>query len=203
MVGIYKITSPSNKIYVGQSIEIEKRWKRDYFTLNCKTQTKLYNSLKKYTPQNHKFEVIEECKVEELLERETYWKIHYRVLETPSLCCRLDGKGGKLSEETKSKISKSNKGISRNKGIPKSKEQKAKMSDAVKNRIYTPERLSKMSNSMKGKNTRGIICINTGQIFNSTRQGAEEMGYKERTISAILLGNSKKTRRGHTFSYLT
>jgi group I intron endonuclease len=203
MIGIYKITSPSNKIYVGQSIEIKKRWKRDYFTLNCKTQTKLYNSLKKYTPHNHKFEVIEECKTEELLERETYWKIKYRVLETPSLCCRLDGKGGKLSEETKLKISKSNRGISRNRGISKSKEQKSKMSDAVKNRIYTPERLSKMKNSMKGKNTRDIICINTGQMFNSIRQCAEKMGYKERTISAILLGNNKKTRRGHTFSYLT
>lgn len=201
MVGIYKITSPSNKIYVGQSIEIEKRWKRDYFTLNCKTQTKLYNSLKKYTPQNHKFEVIEECKVEELLERETYWKIHYRVLETPSLCCRLDGKGGKLSEETKSKISKSNKGISRNKGIPKSKEQKAKMSDAVKNRIYTPERLSKMSNSMKGKNTRGIICINTGQIFNSTRQCAEEMGFNERGIGNVLTGYAQ-TYKKFKFKYI-
>ena len=48
-----------------------------------------------------------------------------------------------------------------------------------------------------------IICINTGQIFNSIRQCVKEMGYKERTISAILLGDNKKTRRGHTFSYLT
>jgi predicted GIY-YIG superfamily endonuclease len=24
--GIYKITSPSGKIYIGQSIDIEKRW---------------------------------------------------------------------------------------------------------------------------------------------------------------------------------
>lgn len=27
MIGIYKITSPSNRIYIGQSIDIEARWK--------------------------------------------------------------------------------------------------------------------------------------------------------------------------------
>ena len=47
-IGIYKIVSPSEKIYIGQSINIEKRWEKNYKTLKCKTQTKLYNSLKKY-----------------------------------------------------------------------------------------------------------------------------------------------------------
>jgi len=55
----------------------------------------------------------------------------------------------------------------------------------------------------KGKNNKNIICITTGQKFNSIRQCAVEMKYKERTITAILLGKNKKTRRGHTFSYLT
>ena len=37
-IGIYKITSPSNKIYIGQSINIERRFK-EYKTLkNCKFQ---------------------------------------------------------------------------------------------------------------------------------------------------------------------
>jgi group I intron endonuclease len=79
MIGIYKITSPTSKIYIGQSTDIEKRWK-DYFTLaRCKSQTKLYNSLKNHGYQNHKFEVIEECSENNLLERENYWKIYYKV----------------------------------------------------------------------------------------------------------------------------
>lgn len=111
MVGIYKITSPSGKIYIGQSINIEKTWKYRYKNLNaCKRQTILYNSLKKHGYENHTFEVIEECNEYKLLERETYWKEYYKVLEIPSLCCRMDGRGGKLSEETKQKISKANKG---------------------------------------------------------------------------------------------
>lgn len=105
MIGIYKIVNPNGKLYIGQSTNIEKRW-RDYKTLHCKGQTKLYNSLKKHGFENHKFEIIEECDVDILEERETYWKLFYKVLEIPSLCCRIDGISGYLSQETRDKISK-------------------------------------------------------------------------------------------------
>jgi len=111
MIGIYKITSPTNKIYIGQSTDIEDRWKR-YNRLNCKRQPRLYNSLIKYGSKNHKFEVIEECEVDNLLERETHWKIFYKVLDIPSLCCRIDGREGFLSQETKDKMSLNKLGVS-------------------------------------------------------------------------------------------
>lgn len=69
MIGIYKITSPSNKVYIGQSIDVENRLKRyKYFV--SKKQTRLYYSILKYGYDNHTYEVVEECKVEELNERE-------------------------------------------------------------------------------------------------------------------------------------
>ena len=43
MIGIYKITSPSNKIYIGQTTNYKKRL-GDYYNLNCINQIKLYNS---------------------------------------------------------------------------------------------------------------------------------------------------------------
>ena len=64
-IGIYKITSPSKKIYIGQSIDIEYRWK-SYKRLHCQTQTKLYNSLKKYGSDKHKFEILQLCDKEQL-----------------------------------------------------------------------------------------------------------------------------------------
>jgi group I intron endonuclease len=110
-IGIYKITSPTNKIYIGQSINIEKTWKYRYKNIEgCKKQPKVYRSLKKYGYDTHKFEIIEECSEDKLLERETYWKNYYKVLDIPSLCCRIDGRSGRLSEETKSKLSKALKG---------------------------------------------------------------------------------------------
>ena len=113
MIGIYKITSPSKKIYIGQSTNIEQRWEDYNKMIRCKRQTILYNSLKKYGPKNHTFEIIEECDELQLLERETYQKNYYKVLDIPSLCCRMDGRGGRLSKETRQKMSDSKMGIAR------------------------------------------------------------------------------------------
>jgi len=72
MVGIYKIISPTNKIYIGQSTNIENRWIK-YKCLDCKVQIKLYRSLIKHGYDNHTFEIIEECTEDLLNEREIYW----------------------------------------------------------------------------------------------------------------------------------
>lgn len=78
MVGIYKITNNKNrKIYVGQSIDINDRWKQHkYKAFNSKE--KGYNSaihlaFRKYGIENFSFEVIEKCQQDELDEKEQYW----------------------------------------------------------------------------------------------------------------------------------
>ncbi len=70
--GIYKITSPNGKIYIGKSINIEKRWNA-YKLYNCKGQRQLYNSLKKYKYENHIFEIIHICEKEKLDDAESYY----------------------------------------------------------------------------------------------------------------------------------
>lgn len=108
IIGIYKITSPSGKIYIGQSVNINVRWYKDYKNLHCKGQTKLYNSLIKYGWDKHIFEVIEECKLECLNDRELYWKKHYvKQLGWGKMMFLMlnDGKGGNKSKETKTKMS--------------------------------------------------------------------------------------------------
>ena len=49
--GIYKITSPTGKIYVGLSVNTHKRWSK-YKRLECINQRKLYNSFKKHDVKN-------------------------------------------------------------------------------------------------------------------------------------------------------
>lgn len=163
MIGIYKITSPNNKVYIGQSIDIERRFKK--YKNNCRTQIKLKRSFNKYGVESHKFEVIEECEISELNNRERYWQEYYDVLNN-GLNCRLtetNDKSGKLSEETKLKLSKSKIGIpSPMKGIKFSDERKEQMRQIMigkmkgdKNPMYgrkhsntTKEKISK---SKKGK----------------------------------------------------
>ena len=114
IIGIYKITSPTGKVNIGQSTNIYKRW-QSYKGLYSSTvkQPRLYNSLTKYTPEAHIFEVIEECSVGILNERERFWQDYYEVLGPKGLNCRVTGtedKSGYVSDETKQKQSVIRKG---------------------------------------------------------------------------------------------
>jgi group I intron endonuclease len=136
IIGIYKITSPSGKIYIGQSINIHLRWERDYYTLQCKGQPKLYNSLKKYGYEYHTFEIIEECLIEYLNTKERYWQDKFSVLSGNGLNLKLtstNDRAGKHSFITKQKMSKfwneyykNNDGP--NRGVKQSKETRLKKS---------------------------------------------------------------------------
>lgn len=112
MIGIYKITSPRGKVYVGQSRNIERRRKRYHALRDCKGQPKLYNSIVKYGFSEHVFEVLEECLVEELNRRERYWQDFYNVLEGGLNCVLVpaDGLTKVLSAETLSNMSKAKLG---------------------------------------------------------------------------------------------
>jgi group I intron endonuclease len=72
IIGIYKIISPSGKLYIGKTKNFENR-KKQYQNLKLKNQRKLFYSFQKYGYINHKFEMIEECKYDKLNNREKYW----------------------------------------------------------------------------------------------------------------------------------
>jgi len=56
---IYKLISPSEKCYIGQTININKRLSEYRTFHNCKNQSKLFNAIKKYGFENFKHEIIE------------------------------------------------------------------------------------------------------------------------------------------------
>lgn len=114
-IGIYKVTSPSGKTYIGQSVDIERRFKHYANLNNIKGQIKVYHSMKKYGYENHTFEMIEECTLDELDSREIYWISYYQsniiglnISEGGNTLGKLN-KGKKRSEETKQKISATKK----------------------------------------------------------------------------------------------
>lgn len=82
MIGIYKITNKiNNLVYIGQSVNIERRWKAHKnrpFNENAKEYNiPLYKDIREYGLNNFNFEVIEECLKEELNEKEQYWIQYY------------------------------------------------------------------------------------------------------------------------------
>lgn len=77
-IGIYKITNLVNgKFYIGQSINIENRWKKHKQISNQENSPcynyPLYRSIRKYGIDNFSFEIIEICEKKDLNDREIYW----------------------------------------------------------------------------------------------------------------------------------
>ncbi len=111
--GIYKITNPNGKVYIGQSVWIERRFWA-YKKRNAPKQYKLDKSFKKYGVENHIFEMIEECLVELLNERERHYQDFFEcITREKGLNCVLTqtvDRSGFMCDETRKKISKGNKG---------------------------------------------------------------------------------------------
>jgi hypothetical protein len=102
---IYKITSPANRIYVGQTNDFRKRLNAHKGSMKRKSSNViLINSFKKYGFDEHDFEIIEECDDSILDEREIYW---IEKLNTFNNCLGMnmtlggDGQRGKLDERRK------------------------------------------------------------------------------------------------------
>ena len=115
MIGIYKIKNKVNgKVYIGQSIRIEKRWIDHKKTLRSNSHRNIYlqNAWNKYGEENFIHEIIEECDISELNDKEIYWIKYYN--STDSSCgYNLDKGGGcnkEISDITREKLSISHKG---------------------------------------------------------------------------------------------
>ena len=84
MTGIYKITNLiTNMSYIGQSLNIEKRWneeKRRAFLKNDKSYNyPLSKAFRKYGLKNFSFEILEECSQDLLNEKEKFYISKYNT----------------------------------------------------------------------------------------------------------------------------
>lgn len=102
------ITSPTNRIYVGSTNDVEYRIRQYKGMYDCH-QRKLYNSLKKYGWENHIFEIIWAGELCEMLKYEYLLGHHLDVLSTHTgMNCKLPIWGEKpicYSEDTLKRMS--------------------------------------------------------------------------------------------------
>ena len=147
MIGIYKIINPKGKVYIGQTIDYDRRL-RHYRLLKCKQQPKLYASLVEYGYSNHKVSLIKECAIEELTKWERHFQEMYKSVGTNGLNCILvkdEHFTGGHSEESKKKISDSLKGRNF------TNKHKENISEANRNRIITEEHRINLGNGNRGR----------------------------------------------------
>ena len=163
-VYIYKITNPSGKIYIGQTINLNNRIKY-YISYKCKRQALLYNSLIKYKFDQHTIEIIDECwsginnNIANI--REQYWIKEHDSYKN-GLNLTIGGKGNLLpSQETKYKISTTLKGnIPWIKGKKHTLTTKQKISEKLSGdkhpffgKEHTSETKEKIRKSLTGRTT--------------------------------------------------
>lgn len=202
IIGIYKITNPKGKIYIGQSIDILKRFNQ-YKLLHCKAQRKLYNSLLKYGVDKHLFEIIIECDILELNENERYYQEIYFCLGMKGLNLCLvnsNSRSGKHSEETKKLI-----GL-KSLGRFHSKETKLKNSLSKIGRKHTEEHKLKIGIGGKGKKlsnitkikmsnssrfSKEVLNVQTGVFYNSIKEASNSCNIKHRNLISYLSGQNK------------
>jgi group I intron endonuclease len=204
MIGIYKITSPSGKVYIGQSIDIEKRWKT-YKSGFSKGQIKLHNSFVKYGIDNHVFQILEECLVESLNNKERYWQDFYNCIGHEGLNLKLTNssdKSGSFSNELKLKLSNSSKGKKmseeskikmRNSNLGKklSEETKKKIGEKIKGSKHSEETKNKISQGRFGQNnpnSRLFLNTDTGIFYFTFKEAADSVSYNKVTLWRFLNG---------------
>lgn len=102
MVGIYKITKKQNgKSYIGQSNNIDRRFSEH----KTKTDLAIDIAIHKYGIDAFNFEIIEECSLEKLDEREIYWIAYYDTYKGFGYNCHPGGKNSRGENNGRTKLS--------------------------------------------------------------------------------------------------
>ena len=153
--GIYKILNLiNNRVYIGQAINIHSRLRdhKECLYGNRHANEHLQNAWNKYGSDAFEFSIIEECEEDKLTEREQYWIDYYGGINSDKTYNQRDaGSHGKHSDESKLKISLSQKGISKSPGRKVSEYGKKILSESHMGIIPSLETRKKMSLAQKGR----------------------------------------------------
>lgn len=186
-IGIYQIKSNlNNRIYIGSSIDIRRRWKihKSQLSLGNHHSIILQRHYDKYGKDDLVFSILELCEEDNLIKVEQAYldhkKPYFNIRKTAD-----SNKGIVRTEETKQKIRAFNL------GKKLSDETRLKMSLRMKGNQYT--------NGIPAKNSKKVICEQTGVVFNKIQDAADYLGIKRTTLNAKLSGQNKNNT---TLKYL-
>lgn len=185
MIGIYQIRNTRNgKLYIGQSVDLTHRKNCHWYDLKNNRHKNIHlQRAYNVEPDALVFEVICQCSEQELNGLEIYFIKKYKTTNS-KYGYNLDSGGngaGRMSEETKAKLSKAKKGNTAMCGKKLSDEWKKHLSEAQPHK-------------------RKIKCIETGIVYESFAEAARQTGLNRTKIVSCCTGKRKSTGGFH-FEY--
>ena len=180
--GIYKVTNNINqKVYIGQSVDIYSRW--NHHKSCCKNKkcheynSPFYRALRKYGEDNFTFEILEQCDIEELDNKEIKYINQYNSFihfeNSNGYNNSIGGNQGSRfrvkSEEEKRKISENREyKIGADNPLTKPVLYKNKQYDSI-NDFVEKEKISESANTIKcwlnGNNTMPQNYYDNGLMY--------------------------------------
>lgn len=149
MIGIYKITSPSGYVYIGQSWDIKTRWRGYRKPSERRRQPFVDASILKHGLAAHKFEIIHRIAgfvtQRELDRLEQRYMNLYRGWGYKLMNVREAGSRGCLPQSARDKIG------AKQRGRKMSTEARKRMSLAGRGRQKTPEHKARIGLAHKGR----------------------------------------------------
>lgn len=193
MIGyIYKITNPSGNVYIGKTKNYKNRFNQ-YRNLHCESQPKLYNSFIKWGVENHSFQIIHKCDVNNLSEKEIEFIKIYDSFKN-GMNCTIGGDDGFMYGDL---------------NISKRPEVKAKMSKSkieyykynkhhMQGKKHSEETIQKIKSKRSLQNEHiyyYVLDLQTGVYYNGIKELSKELNKNYKAFYRTLKTGSKYKNR--------
>ena len=200
--GIYCIQNEiDGKCYIGKSVNVSKRWKEHRCSLRNGNHHNrhLQRAWDCYGEESFCFKVLEYAEPNELADLEISYISKHNAFGEGGYNFTMGGEGGLLgmpkSEETRRKISESNK------GRPHTPEEKEQLSKALKGKKFTDEHKRRIGEANKTSHAKSVLCVETGQVFKSAKEAGIYFKTDCSNIGHACKGRQEKAKGLH-FTYI-
>ena len=170
-----------DKYYYGiTKLTINARWGKN--GNNYKLHERFYNHINKFGWDNFEHEILFEnlTKEEAELLEKMYIRLYNTDIQKHGYNLEEGGIHGKRNNKSKKKVSNSSMG--KHKGE----------NNYWYGKHFSEEHKKQLSENGKGKNSKKVKNLNTGEIFNSIKEASEKYGISQSCIVNVCKGRQKK-----------